>query len=148
VFEDFDFVNIMAYDGAGAWDPKHPGQHSSFDYAKRNVAYWLNCGLPKSKAVLGVPFYGYGFGEAFRNSSYAYAEILAAHPGAEKAEEIGNTIWYNGIPTIKAKAAYVIETDLAGVMIWSLDNDVKGERSLLTALHESLTAQPASADRK
>ncbi|HMJ89657.1 MAG TPA: glycosyl hydrolase family 18 protein [Candidatus Acidoferrum sp.] len=145
VFEHFDFVNIMAYDGTGTWDPKRPGQHSSFEFAKRNVSYWLDRGLPKSKAVLGVPFYGYGFGDAFRKSSYAYREILAAHSGAEKVDEIGNTIWYNGIATIKAKAAYANEAGLAGAMIWSLDNDVKGERSLLTALHETLVPGPISS---
>ena len=51
----FDFVNIMAYDGAGPWNPNAPGQHSSFEFATNNVAYWLKRGLPKSKAVLGCP---------------------------------------------------------------------------------------------
>jgi chitinase len=144
-FEHFDFVNIMAYDGAGYWDPKTPGQHSSLAFAKSNVAYWLDRGLPKSKAVLGVPFYGYGFGTAFRKRDYAYSEIVAAHPDAENADQAGNTIWYNGIPTIKAKAAYVVEQGLGGVMIWSLDNDVKGERSLLSAIHETLSALAKAA---
>src|SRR5262249_50686438 len=31
VFESLDFVNIMAYDGAGPWNPNAPGQHSSMD---------------------------------------------------------------------------------------------------------------------
>ncbi len=146
VFAHFDFVNIMAYDGAGYWDPKSPGQHSSLEFAKSNVSYWLGRGLPKAKAVLGVPFYGYGFGEAFRKRDYSYAAIVAAYPGAENADQAGSTIWYNGLPTIRAKAAYAREQGLGGVMIWSLDYDVKGERSLLTAIHETLRAK--SADPK
>jgi chitinase len=134
----FDFVNIMAYDGAGYWDPKSPGQHSSMEYAKENVAYWLGRGLAKDKAVLGVPFYGYGFGEAFRKRDYTYAAIIAAYPGAENADQAGSTIWYNGIPTIKAKAKYVVDEGLGGMMIWSLDYDVKGDKSLLSAIHETL----------
>ena len=47
----------------------------------------------------------------------------------------GSTIWYNGIPSIRAKAKYVKDQGLAGVMIWSLDNDAKGERSLLSVIH-------------
>ena len=140
VFGDFDFVNIMAYDGAGYWDKNSPGQHSSLEFAKSNVAYWLGRGLPKSKAVLGVPFYGYGFGEAFRKRDYPYSAIVAAFPGAENADEAGSTIWYNGLPTIRAKARYVVEQGLGGVMIWSLDYDVKGERSLLAAIHAALSA--------
>lgn len=134
----FDFLNIMAYDGAGPWNPEAPGQHSSLGFAKDAVAYWTGRGLPKDKAVLGVPFYGYGFGEAFRDSSYSYAEILAAHPGADQLDQVANTIWHNGLPTLRAKAGLVMEQELGGVMIWSLDNDVKGEKSLLRAMHEVL----------
>ena len=138
VFAHFDFVNIMAYDGAGPWDPKSPGQHSSLGFAKSNVAHWLSRGLPKAKAVLGVPFYGYGFGEAFRKRDYPYSAIVAEHPGAENTDQTGNTIWYNGLPTIRAKAQYVVDQGLGGIMIWSLDYDVKGARSLLSAIHETL----------
>lgn len=138
VFEHFDFVNIMAYDGAGYWQPDAPGQHSSLEFAKSNVAYWLKRGLPKSKAVLGVPFYGYGFGAAFRKRDYPYSEIVNTYLGAENLDQVGNTIWYNGIPTIKAKAQYVVDEGLAGVMIWSLDYDVKGKHSLLSAINQTL----------
>ena len=138
VFEQFDFVNIMAYDGAGYWSPDEPGQHSSLEFAKSNVNYWLQRGLPKAKAVLGVPFYGYGFGKAFRKRDYSYMEIVKDYPKAENLDQVGETIWYNGITTITAKAQFVKENGLAGVMIWSLDYDVKGERSLLAALAKTL----------
>ena len=139
VFKDLDFVNVMAYDGTGYWDPKSPGQHSSMALAEGSVAYWLGRGLPKSKAVLGVPFYGYGFGEAFRSRDYPYSEIITSYPGAGDVDQVGTTIWYNGLVTIKAKAQYVHDQGLAGVMIWSLDYDVKGERSLLSAIDETLS---------
>lgn len=139
VFALFDWVNIMAYDAAGPWNPDVPGQHSSFEFAKQNVEYWLKRGLPKNKAVLGVPFYGYGFGKAFRNGDYPYNEIVAAYPGAENRDEVGNTVWYNGVATIRAKAAYAREQGLAGVMVWSLNLDSTGSHSLLTALQNGLT---------
>jgi len=138
VFEQFDFINIMAYDATGPWEPKAAGQHSSLEFAQSNVDYWLKRGLPKNKAVLGVPFYGYGFGKAYRNDEYSYAAILAEHPGAEKVDQIGHTIWFNGIPTMQAKAKLVLDLHLGGVMIWSLNSDVKGEHSLLSVLHEVL----------
>jgi chitinase len=140
VFEHFDFVNVMAYDGAGSWNPNAPGQHSSMEFAKKNVEYWLKRGLPESKTVLGVPFYGYGFGKAFRKSPYSYSAIVAAHPDADKGDQVGETIWYNGVATIEAKTRYAIDRKLAGVMIWSLDNDVKGEKSLLDAIDRACRA--------
>ena len=146
VFEHLDLVNIMAYDAAGPWDPNSPGQHSSLEFAKDNAAYWLGRGLPLSKAVLGVPFYGYGFGAAFRRGGYTYAAILAAYPGAENADQAGNTIWYNGVCTIKAKAKYVLDEGLGGVMIWSLNQDAKGNRSLLSAIRETLASPAARKD--
>ena len=138
----FDFVNIMAYDAAGYWNPKAPGQHSSYEFAVENIAYWLKRGLSKPRAVLGVPFYGYGFGEALKKRDYPYSAIVAAYPGAEKVDQIGNVMFYNGLPTITRKAAYVVSESLGGVMIWSLDSDVKGERSLLSAIHATLKKQP------
>ena len=148
VFGHLDFVNIMAYDGAGYWNTNAPGQHASMEFARENIRYWLERGLPKSKAVLGVPFYGYGFGEAFRRRDYSYSAILAAYPGAENTDQVGNTIWYNGLPTIKAKTQYVIDEGLGGIMIWSLDYDVKGERSLLSAIHETLNSPSAGPDKR
>jgi GH18 family chitinase len=147
VFAHFDFVNIMAYDAVGTWNPNAPGQHSSFEFAKKNVAYWLARGLPKSKAVLGLPFYGYGFGKDFRKSSYSYAEILRLHPDAAQVDEIGSTIWFNGAATIAAKTRYVLDEELAGVMIWSLNYDVPDGRSLLAAVDRTLkSASPPALE--
>jgi chitinase len=142
VLDRFDFVNVMAYDGAGSWNPNAPGQHSSIEFAKKNVEHWLKRGLPASKTVLGVPFYGYGFGKAFRRGTYSYKDIIAKFPDADKSDQVGETIWYNGIRTIESKTKYAIDHKLAGIMIWSLDNDVKGEKSLLDAISRTyLTPQ-------
>ncbi len=134
VLGQLDFLNIMAYDATGTWDPNRHGQHSSLEFATQAVAYWTGRGLPKENAVLGVPFYGYGFGKAFRKSGYSYADVIELFPEGHLVDQIGETIWYNGIPTIQAKAKLVMDQKLGGVMIWSLDQDVKGEKSLLTAL--------------
>ncbi len=139
VFAALDFLNIMAYDGAGYWAPERPGPHSSLRFAKDNLAYWLGRGLPKAKAVLGVPFYGYGFGEAFRKRDYPYKNIVDDFPGSEVADEAGRTIYYNGKPTIRAKCELALDQKLGGIMIWSLDSDASGEASLLGVIHETLS---------
>lgn len=142
VFAHLDYVNIMAYDATGYWQPETPGPHSSYQFAVENVEYWLKRGLPKSKAVLGVPFYGYGFGDAFLKRDYPYNKIVAEHPGAEDLDEVGKTIYYNGRPTIRRKCQYVLETGLAGVMIWSLDSDAPGPKSLVDTIHRTLIIKP------
>jgi Glycosyl hydrolases family 18 len=138
----FDWINIMAYDATGSWDPQSPGQHSSFAFAQECVAWWLQRGLPPERAVLGLPFYGAAFGREARGHGWTYAEILAAHPGAEKADQIGDTIWYNGPATIQAKCRWALGQTLRGLMIWSLDGDAAGEDSLLRVMDATL--RPAS----
>ncbi len=122
--------------------PNEPGQHSSFEFAVANVDYWLQRGLPKSKAILGVPFYGYGFGDDSRQGGVGYDQIIAKYPAGLDVDKIGNTIWYNGIPTIRAKTKYARDQQLGGVMIWSLDNDGKGDKSLLKAIDETIFQPP------
>jgi len=134
----FDYVNVMAYDATGPWDPKHPGQHSSLDYAKGCIEYWIGRGVPKTKLVLGVPFYGWGFGDAFNQGGYTFAQIVEKFPGSESSDQAGSTVWYNGIPTIQAKSKYVLEQGLGGVMIWSLNQDARGNLSLLSAIHDAI----------
>lgn len=132
-FAAFDFVNVMAYDATGPWAPDRPGQHSSFEFAKESVDYWLARGLPKTKTVLGLPFYGYGFAEG-KSSEWPYSKIVTTYAGAEKLDQAGSTVWYNGVPTIRAKAQYVQSQGLAGVMIWALNHDAPGDKSLLRVI--------------
>src|SRR6185437_9290932 len=59
----FDFVNVMSYDNTGPWQPDDPGDHSPYSMAVEDLDYWHNKrAIPKNKLVLGLPFYGYGFG--------------------------------------------------------------------------------------
>jgi chitinase len=126
----FDFINIMAYDQTGPWRPDKPGQHSSFDFALESLNYWTKRGLPKKKAVLGVPFYGYGFGPDF-NQGMGFAQIIQRFPNSQNADVAGDTIYYNGIPTISRKVQHVIDHGYGGIMIWQLGHDASGELSLL-----------------
>ena len=131
----FDFINIMAYDASGPWNPQAPGPHSSLAQAQESVDYWLRREVPASRLILGVPFYGYGFGPAFKKSASPYREILAKFPTAAQTDQIGDTIFYNGHATLQAKARLTLERKLGGLMIWSLDNDATGPASLLRVLH-------------
>ena len=85
-----------------------------------------------------MPFYGWGFGKAFRENEYRYADLLKTYPAAVGTDQVGDTIWFNSIPTVQAKARLVREQELGGMMIWSLNSDAPGEKSLLTAMHAAL----------
>jgi chitinase len=135
----FDFVNIMTYDATGPWNIKERGPHSPYSMAIADLDFWTNKRhLPKEKLDLGLPFYGYGF-EPLKVSEYTYTKVVDIYPGAEKVDSVivtpTNTIYYNGIPTIKKKTAYAMQ-NAGGVMIWELMSDANGSKSLLNAVDE------------
>ena len=138
----FHFINIMAYDASGPWNPYQPGQHSSLAFARQCVDYWLGRGLPAASLNLGVPFYGYGFGAAFHKSGYPYHEILTKFLQTTDSDQAGETIFYNCPATLKAKVNLVQKSHLGGIMIWSLDGDATGDASLLRVIHTRLHAKP------
>ncbi len=118
VFDDVDFLNIMAYDGPS---------HGSMSQATGGLDYWLGRGLPKSKAVLGVPFYS-------RPQVKSYSELLAmgANPNSDSYQGMN----YNGVPTIKAKTEMAIQRG-GGIMMWELSHDTSSATtSLLVAINQ------------
>jgi hypothetical protein len=131
VFDDIDFLNLMAYDGGTP--------HSTYEYAVTSLNYWKGRGLPAEKAILGVPFYG-------RDPYYSYAQLVASDAGAPWKDNVGS-VYYNGIPTIQSKTSLAIN-EAGGVMIWELSQDVTGPYSLLTAIDDQVnaTASPMAAE--
>ncbi len=120
VFDDVDFLNIMAYDGGDG------ALHSPYSYAVDALNYWLGRGLPASKAVVGVPFYG-------RPSWQGYSALISQ--GADPYSDIYGNVHYNGINTIKDKTQLALN-QASGIMIWELSFDTNDQTSLITAIHE------------
>lgn len=137
----FDFINIMSYDKTGPWDPDRAGQHAPYFMAVEDLYYWHNVRkVKKEKLVLGLPFYGYSFGPAGAGSLPFY-QIVALGDGAERADQWkldnGNTVYYNGLPTILKKVRLSLK-GCGGVMCWQVFQDQKGASSLLSAIHSEI----------
>ncbi|UOB18382.1 glycosyl hydrolase family 18 protein [Abyssalbus ytuae] len=122
VFGFVDWLNIMAYDGGEGAD------HSPYSYAVSALNYYKGRGLPADKAVVGVPFYA-------RPSWKTYSTLLAE--GANPYSDTFNGDYYNGITTIKSKTSLVKQQG-GGIMIWTIDQDVQGENSLLKAIADEM----------
>jgi chitinase len=138
----YDFVNIMSYDHTGPWTPSKPGPHSTYDHAVADLNYFgVVRKIPKEKLVLGVGFYGYGFGPALTSpaTSMNFGDILSKYPGSENFDQINlpdsSVLYYNGIPTIRKKTALAREK-ASGIMIWQILGDAPGEVSLLRAIND------------
>ncbi|WP_233261922.1 glycosyl hydrolase family 18 protein [Vitiosangium sp. GDMCC 1.1324] len=122
-FSDVDYLNIMAYD----WG--YP--HSTYDLAVQSLNYWIGRGLPKDKAVLGVPFYGRS-----QSGAYTYAQLVAMDAQAPYKDQVSD-IYYNGIATIQAKTRLAVQQG-GGIMIWEISQDTANTTSLLLAISQAI----------
>ena len=127
IFEIVDWLNLMAYDD----DKGQPVPHSPYSLAEKSINYWVKQrGLPAHKAVLGVPFYGKPRKEKLSH----YKDILAA--GGDAMKDEFDSVYYNGVSTMKKKTELAVKEGLAGVMIWEISQDTQDDRSLLKAINE------------
>jgi len=130
VFEEVDFLNLMAYDGPDV-------NHSSYGYAEAALQYWSARGLPQEKMVLGVPFYA-------RPGESTYRQLIGYNPAAANTDELDyyhTKVYYNGIPTLQRKTRLARER-ASGIMIWALPQDTAGDTSLLKAIYQAAIQPP------
>jgi chitinase len=135
VFPAVDFFNIMVYDGIG-WDKNEPLQHASYNMAVASLNYWLSTrGMPKEKAVLGIPAYG----KNANNSAKAYRDFVTAGADVSLDNALidGVQFYFNGTITTKKKAK--LAKDIAnGIMFWEFYHDYNGDKSIIRAANDEL----------
>ncbi len=147
-----DWVNVRAFENGLTVGPGAPlGQPSPYQFMVDGADIWLNShGIPADKIVIGIPAFGLrydeldGDGNNLGWGSYgymSYSEILAADATASEKEHIptiGKGVFYNGIPLVRTKAAYIRDNNFKGGYLWAGDYDVLGEKSLMKALYDTL----------
>jgi len=139
----YDFINIMSYDKTGPWRPQDAGPHAPYDMAVSDLDYWINTrGIAPQKLSLGLPFYGYGFGQG-APAEIGFKGLVTQYPGSENADTFtvpgGGIIYYNGTATIKNKTTLALQK-AGGVMIWQLLGDADGDKSLLNVINNTINS--------
>ena len=139
-----DWVALMNYDNDLG------SKHSTFDSVfgdQGSVYHWNSFGIPKSKIVVGIPFYGRaGWGEEY----LFYKDIIEIHPNLDKNIDVisykkqydlfKKEYGFNGVFTVTKKVKESNRLGLLGVMFWQLagDLEITHEKSLLKAMSEEL----------
>jgi chitinase len=169
-----DFVNLMTYDFRVAAVDAVAGHHANlYDHpadekqrsADRAVRAFVAAGVPASKLVLGVPFYGRAWSDVAPEGNGLYqrgkplAERLDLGHGRLATDLVGRNgferfwdhearapyLWnadrrifitYEDPESLALKTRYVREHGLGGAMFWQYSQDTTG--ALLEALHAGL----------
>ncbi len=139
-----DWVSLMNYDND--LGSKHATFESVFG-PEGSVSYWTSFGIPRSKIVIGIPFYARaGWGEEF----LTYEDIISMNPSIpdtldfvlHSKSRLGSKKEYgfNGVSTVVRKVKEGKKLNLTGVMFWRLAGDVPvdHEKSLLRAMSREL----------
>lgn len=146
-----DWVNVHAFEDGIHVGPGAPrGQASDYNYMVSCAGIWKDNHLPADKLVIGMPAFGLrydaidGDGNNAGWGSYSYityADILKIDPQAPSKELVQSAygIYYNGVPLVTQKAAYIKSNGFKGAYLWAYDFDSKGDSSLLRAIHKALT---------
>jgi chitinase len=122
-----DWIQIMSYD--------NPGRHSTLEQARTDVATFTKRGVPPSRLVLGLPFYGRSVADGKQTRTYAEIAANKKLPGTTDESE---GIYFNGPVTIAEKVRWARNEGLAGVMVWELGQDATGDASLLRVIRGSV----------
>jgi len=138
----FDCILVMSYDKTGPWNPANAGPHAPLSMLQDDFIYFSQTRkIPAEKLLMGLPFYGYGFGPG-APESLTYKDIVQRYAGAEQKDEVsvpeGGHIYYNGVPTIRSKVDYVLKNKGGGVMIWQLLGDASDHQSLLYTIRKTI----------
>jgi hypothetical protein len=166
-----DFYTIMGYDyyysgssQAGPTDPLY-GFTDGYDYSlSRSVSYYLNAGIPKSKLVLGLPYYGKEWETTSNtipsattgnnNSSRTYAYVKTNSTGfytnpiintraSGRAYVFQNAgtwrqCWISEENEIRERYDLVNRRGLKGIALWTFGYD-DGYSELWDAINDKLT---------
>lgn len=126
-----DFVNIMAY------DMDNPPKHNAPLYQSSKFPGWFNCdkavkahqdkGVPASKLVLGMPFYGHGTDIYDRFTDFKNVKVSGGYTNCwdEEAkvpyvtDKNGHFVLsYDNARSIDLKCDYILQHKLLGAMFW------------------------------
>lgn len=146
---EIDWVNLHAF----RYEDLTATAHSPLWALTGLTDTWIGLGLPKEKIVGGFPAFGLhyflpddgtevGWGNLWMYTAYeSYKNILArdAQAHTKNMLPVDDGIFYDGLTEVEQKAAYVLENDLGGLMMWSLESDTQDpEKSLLKKAYTSL----------
>lgn len=128
VYPYVSYVEIMAYDDPNMLD----GSTSSYRFTQKTLDYWLNVrGLPKSKAVLGVPIYA----RDKKGTAIYYSDLMKSGASPDKSSFHG--INYNG-KDIMLQKVNLAKMRCNGIFSWEIFGDTGDQTSMIKFIYDQM----------
>jgi len=129
-----DQINIMSY---GILDDNN--QQVPMNMLNSWLQKFDDAGVPRSKRIVGVPFYGKRPYDANDNSARAilYSSIVSQASPPASSNQYGKYA-YNGVELMQNKTMYLRSNGYFGIMAWELSQDTEynSQFSLLKSIVE------------
>jgi GH18 family chitinase len=127
-----DHIMLMSYEDAG--------RHSTFESMQRHVGQLIQQGVPASRILLGLPFFGR---DIKTREAFSYGDIVQKFAPRPEQDEIQG-VYFNGPGLIAAKTAWSQTIGLGGVACWELGQDASGEASLIRLVQDTVRKDDSS----
>lgn len=175
IHQYLDWINLMTYDMYGSWETTTGHQSNLYTNlddplgaeatsTDQVVGEYMDAGIPASKLIIGLPFYGRGWGGVKDGGVSGLYQTYKNIPRGKWAQGVddfkeldkltypgfwdpigqaywiydGNRFWsYDNVDSVLNKMNYVKDQELGGVMFWELSgDDVQG--TLINAIATGL----------
>lgn len=129
-----DHLYLMAY--GEHWDGSRPGPIASLDWVEANLKYARSQSVDFSKLIVGVPLYGYDWGEDGQANGLTYQEAVEVaslssslinwsdHKQAPfftyQKEGERREVWFEDERSLRSKIDLAFESGVGGVFFWRL----------------------------
>jgi hypothetical protein len=145
---EYDWINVLAF----AAEDLTPGAHSAGWYFTDQINQWLNWySVAPARIVGAVPAFGlryfgnpadYTWVNLSQYTEYIpYYTLCATYSNAPEVNQqaVDKGLFYDGFPAIDEKAQYVIDKNLGGMALWSIESDSKDPaKSLMKRINTQL----------
>ena len=141
IAEYVDYINVMIYDTYGTEEEGYP--HAPMSVMEASLAGYAAAGVPNSKIIVGVPFYGGNkWATPVATQSYSTLYAMSGKSLTASTNSFGGYA-FNGVDLLKEKTRYVLDNGYAGVVAWELSQDIPYDNplSLLRAIRSEASAE-------